>query len=243
MDEKMKLAVKYQNELNMITLKKFNAKEMDLFFALCARMKDKGLNNIVFSFEELKELSDYRTTAIKAFTNDLDSLYSKMLQLTYRDEYDDDGSFRRFVLFTSFDVSVKKQTVEVSINPKLESILNGLTTEFTKFELSAFTTLRSTYAKTLFRLLMQYRSTGYYVVRIEDFRYFMDIPESYRQIGQIDQKVLQPAIRELQNYFNDLKVKKIKAKKGNKIAKLEFTFTGLKDDLPKITMHNWLENE
>ena len=46
-------------------------------------------------------------TAIKAFTNDLDSLYSKMLQLTYRNEYDDDGSFRRFVLFTGFDVNVK----------------------------------------------------------------------------------------------------------------------------------------
>ncbi|WP_368254885.1 replication initiation protein, partial [Enterococcus faecalis] len=167
MKKDTELTVKYRNELNMITLKKFNAKEMDLFFALCARMKDKGLNNIVFSFEELKELSDYRTTAIKAFTDDLDSLYSKMLQLTYRDEYDDDGSFRRFVLFTSFDVNVKKQTVEVSINPKLEGILNGLTTEFSKFELSAFTSLRSTYAKTLFRLLMQYRSTGYYVVNIE----------------------------------------------------------------------------
>ncbi|HCR9781762.1 TPA: replication initiation protein, partial [Pseudomonas aeruginosa] len=224
------------------TLKKFNAKEMDLFFALCARMKDKGLNNIVFSFEELKELSDYRTTAIKAFTDDLDSLYSKMLQLTYRDEYDDDGSFRRFVLFTSFDVNVKKQTVEVSINPKLEGILNGLTTEFSKFELSAFTSLRSTYAKTLFRLLMQYRSTGYYVVNIEEFRELLNIPDYY-QMGNIDQKVLKPAMKELNNYFEDLEITKIKAKKGNKIAKLEFTFTGLKTTKPSVTMHDWVNGE
>nr|WP_155027266.1 replication initiation protein [Enterobacter hormaechei] len=232
MKKDTELTVKYRNELNMITLKKFNAKEMDLFFALCARMKDKGLNNIVFSFEELKELSDYRTTAIKAFTDDLDSLYSKMLQLTYRDEYDDDGSFRRFVLFTSFDVNVKKQTVEVSINPKLEGILNGLTTEFSKFELSAFTSLRSTYAKTLFRLLMQYRSTGYYVVNIEEFRELLNIPDYY-QMGNIDQKVLKPAMKELNNYFEDLEITKIKAKKGNKIAKLEFTFTGLKTTKPR----------
>ena len=233
MKKDTELTVKYRNELNMITLKKFNAKEMDLFFALCARMKDKGLNNIVFSFEELKELSDYRTTAIKAFTDDLDSLYSKMLQLTYRDEYDDDGSFRRFVLFTSFDVNVKKQTVEVSINPKLEGILNGLTTEFSKFELSAFTSLRSTYAKTLFRLLMQYRSTGYYVVNIEEFRELLNIPDYY-QMGNIDQKVLKPAMKELNNYFEDLEITKIKAKKGNKIAKLEFTFTGLKTTKPSV---------
>jgi len=76
-------------------------------------------------------------------------------------------------------------------------------------------------------------------VRIEDFKERMDIPESYRQMGQIDQKVLQPALRELQNYFSDLKVAKIKAKKGNKIAKLEFTFSGLKTDTPKIPMHDW----
>ncbi|EAC5449640.1 replication initiation protein, partial [Listeria monocytogenes] len=34
-------------------------------------------------------------------------------------------------------------------------------------------------------------------------------------------------------------VAKIKAKKGNKIAKLEFTFSGLKTDTPKIPMHDW----
>lgn len=241
MEDNTKLAVKYQNELNLIPLKKFNAKQMDLFFALCARMKDKGLKNIRFSFKELKELSDYKMTATKAFVGDLEKLYKDMLNLSYHTE--DEDTIKYFVLFTGFEINKTKKFVEVSVNPDLEYIINGLTTEFSKFDLLAFTSLRSTYAKTLFRLLMQYRSTGYYVVRIEDFKELMDIPESYRQMGQIDQKVLQPAIRELQNYFSDLKVTKIKAKKGNKIAKLEFTFSGLVSDLPKITMHNWLTEE
>ncbi len=38
MSDKSELAVKYQNELNLVPLKNFNAKQMDLFFALCARM-------------------------------------------------------------------------------------------------------------------------------------------------------------------------------------------------------------
>ena len=71
---------------------------------------------------------------------------------------------------------------------------------------------------------MQYRSTGYYIVRIEDFKERMDIPESYRQMGQIDQKVLQPALRELQNYFSDLKVAKIKAKKAIKLPNWSLRF-------------------
>lgn len=237
MEDNTELAVKYQNELNLIPLKNFNAKQMDLFFALCARMKDKGIAKIRFSFDDLKELSDYKMTATKAFVGDLEKLYKDMLNLSYRTETEDEIEY--FVLFNGFKIDKKNKFVEVSVNPDLEHIINDLTVEFSKFELSAFTSLRSTYAKTLFRLLMQYRTTGYYVVRIEDFKELMDIPESYRQMGQIDQKVLQPALRELQNYFSDLKVTKIKAKKGNKIAKLEFTFSGLKTDTPKIPMHDW----
>lgn len=236
MEDNTELAVKYQNELNLIPLKNFNAKQMDLFFALCARMKDKGLRKIRFSFEDLKELSDYKMTATKAFVGDLEKLYTDMLHLSYRTE--DEDTIRYFILFTGFEINKTEKYVEVSVNPDLEHIINGLTAEFSKFELSAFTTLRSTYAKTLFRLLMQYRTTGFYVVMIDDFRDLMDIP-SYYKMGNIDQTVLKPALKELSNYFNDLKVTKIKAKKGNKIAKLEFTFSGLKTDTPNIPMHDW----
>jgi len=241
MKDKTELSVKYKNEVNLGPLKDFNAKEMDLFFALCARMKERGLDNVRFTFEELKELSEYRFTGNDRFVNDLESVYKKMMGMSYRtDEINEDGDrvIKRFVLFTGFEINVTKMFVDVSVNPKLEYIINGLTSEVSRFELSAFTSIRSSYAKNLFRLLMQYRSTGYYVVRIEDFRERMDIPDNY-QMGNIDQKVLQPALRELQNYFNDLKVKKIKAKKGNKIAKLEFTFSGLNTDKPKIPMHDW----
>ena len=241
MKKDTELAVKYQNELNLVPLKNFNAKQMDLFFALCARMKDKGVEKIRFTFEDLKDLSDYKMTATNAFVKDLEKLYKDMLSLTYRTE--DEESIRYFVLFNGFEINKSKKFVEVSVNPDLSYVINGLSSEFSKFELSAFTSLRSTYAKTLFRLLMQYRSTGYYVVRIEDFRVLMDIPDSYRQMGQIDQKVLKPAIRELSNYFKDLEVTKVKATKGNKIAKLEFRFNGLESDLPKISLRNWLEDD
>lgn len=240
MSDKSELAVKYQNELNLVPLKNFNAKQMDLFFALCARMKDKGVENIRFSFEELKELSDYKMTATKAFVADLEKLYKDMLNLSYRTENDDEIEY--FVLFNGFKIDKKQKFVEVRVNQDLDYIINGLTTEFSRFELSAFTSIRSTYAKTLFRLLMQYRSTGYYVVSIEDFRELLDIPEYY-QMGNIDQKVLKPAMKELHNYFENLEVTKIKAKKGNKIAKLVFTFTGLKTNKPSVTMHDWVNGE
>jgi len=238
MKGKTDITVKYQNQLNLVPLKNFNAKQMDLFFALCARMKNKGLDKIKFSFEELRDLSDYKMTATKAFVGDLERLYKNILGLSYREE--SENKIKYFVLFTGFEIDKKNKFVEISVNKDLESVINGLTSEFSKFELSAFTSIRSTYAKTLFRLLMQYRSTGYYTVSIEEFKEIMNVPKSYTQMGQIDQKVITPAMKELHNYFDDLEIKKIKAKKGNKIARLEFSFSEIKTGVPNIILHNWV---
>ncbi|GGD05939.1 replication initiation protein [Enterococcus wangshanyuanii] len=240
MEKKDNLAVKYQNELNLIPLKNFNAKEMDLFFSLCAKMKNRGLDTIRFSFEELKELSDYKITSISSFIGDLERLYKNMLNLSYREE--SENKIKYFVLFNGFEIDKDQQYVEVSVNPNLERIINGLTTEFSRFELSAFTAIRSTYTKTLFRLLMQFHKTGIYIVKIDKFKKLLDIPKSYR-MSNIDQTILKPSLKELQHYFNDLELTKIKAKKGNKIERLEFTFSGVKNNKPSITLHDWVNGE
>ena len=145
----------------------------------------------------------------------------------------------KFVLFTSFKIDEENRYVDIKVNSDFEYILNQLENEFTKFELEQFTEIRSSYAKTMYRLLKQYRQTGFYKVKIEDFRELLDIPESY-PMHKIDSAVLKPIKKELANYFSNLQIKKIKAKKGNKIALLEFYFTEQKNR-EKVPMHNWLD--
>ncbi|MEJ7276703.1 RepB family plasmid replication initiator protein, partial [Staphylococcus epidermidis] len=106
---------------------------------------------------------------------------------------------------------------------KLKHVLNEITADFTKFELKEMTHLKSTYSKNMFRLLKQYKHTGYFKIQIDDFRERLDIPKSYR-MTHINQKVLTPIIKELSMIFNNLHISKIKAKKGRKIEWLEFTF-------------------
>lgn len=95
-----------------------------------------------------------------------------MLYLSYRTE--DENKIRYFILFTGFEIDKAEKYVEVSVNPNVEYIINGLRAEFNKSEWSAFTSIRS---------------TGYYVVRIEDFRELLDIPKSYL-MSNIDQNFL-----------------------------------------------------
>ena len=232
------IKVKYKNELNLIPMRNFDSIEMNLFFSICAKMKDKGVRKVQFSFEDLRELSAYKPTSIKRFADDLEAVYNKMIQLTYRTE--EAGVREKFVLFTGYRIDENKQTVDISVNPDLDYIINELSTEFTKFELQEFTGIRSSYAKTMYRLLKQYRSTGFYKVKIDDFRELLDIPPSY-SMSKIDERVLKPIEKELSAYFDNLKIIKNKARKGNKIASIEILFKEKKSFKPSVPLHNWLE--
>lgn len=213
--------VVYKNDMNLVPLRKFNNTEVNLFFTLCNKLKDKGNLTVNIPFEELKELSNYYSHDKKLFIQDLEKFYDKIFSLTYREETE--NVIKKFILFTKVEIYKDKEYVAISVNPDLEHIINSLTGNFTKFELREMTHLKSTYSKHMFRILKQYKHTGYVKIKIDDFRERLDIPKSYRMTN-INQKVLTPIINELGFIFNNLNINKIKAKKGRKIEWLEFTF-------------------
>ncbi|MGK3451153.1 RepB family plasmid replication initiator protein, partial [Escherichia coli] len=71
------IKVKYKNELNLVPMRNFDSVEMNLFFSICAKMKDKGLSKVQFTFEDLRDLSAYKPTSIKRFSDDLEAVYNK----------------------------------------------------------------------------------------------------------------------------------------------------------------------
>lgn len=225
MENKSKITV-YKNEMNMVPFRKFNSVEMDLFFAICTKMRDKGLCTVKFSFKNLKILSKYTDKHSERFISDLRKTYDKMLNLKYSKRYinqNGEDIESHFILFNGFEINRTNEYVDISINPRLKDILNEISSQFTKFDLAEFTQLRSSYSKTMFRLLKQYRLTGYYKVKIEDFKELLDIPKSYR-MTDINKKVLLPIKNELTSLFNGLVINKLKVKNKNQIEYLEFTF-------------------
>ncbi|MDK7284314.1 replication initiation protein [Staphylococcus pettenkoferi] len=214
----------YRNEMNLVPLRKFTPIEIDLFFAMCNKLKEQDTNKLKLSFGELKNLSNYshEQRNIQRFINDLENVYTKILELTYR--YEDEKKIKRFVLFHHYEIDKEERYLEIATNPRFRYILNNMTQDFTKFELRELTRLKSSYSKNAFRLLKQFKHTGYVVFTIEDFKSRFDIPKSYR-MTDINKNVLAPIVNELGKVFSDLKVNKIRAKKGRKIEKIEFTFT------------------
>ena len=215
--------VVYKDELNTVPLRSFNSKEMDLFFSICSKMRNKDLTTIKFTFDDLRELSDYKYTAYDRFVKDIEGVYDKLIQLNIR--LGNSTEFTKFVLFTKYSVSAKNETVEIRINEEFKEILNNIAGDFTKFELMEFTTLASSYSKTAYRFLKQFRQSGYYIVQIDEFRRLFDVPESY-QMSDIDKRVLDRIEDELPTYFKNLRINKLRGKGKRKrfIEYIEFKF-------------------
>lgn len=212
--------IKHHNDLNTVVMRKWTAEEMNFFFAILSKAKEQGISKLIFDTDELKELVNYSKKHKQRWEETMKSCARKVAQLVYYEETEQ--RFRVMTMFSIFDVWVEKGVVEIELSKNFDYILNHLNANFTTYELAEFTTIRSTYAKTMYRLLKQWRTVGVKEFSIDELRLLLDIPKSY-QICDIDRAVISRIKNELSAYFKNLKVKKVKSnKRGNPVLGYEF---------------------
>ncbi|WP_462350948.1 replication initiation protein [Fusobacterium varium] len=221
--------IKYHNDMNKVSFAGFKEKELDLFFSICQKMKEKGTNEVIFSFAELRQVSQYTNRSVERLYSDLDKVYKKMLELNLK--YEDDKEIRRFVLFNRYVIKKEEKIILIKSSEDFEYVLNNLIGNFTKFDLIEFVSLKSIYSKNMFKLLKQWESKKERKFEIEEFRHLLAIPEKYR-MSIIDLKVLKPIMAELPRYFPKLKLEKIKT--GRKVTELKFTWNFKKENIEEV---------
>jgi plasmid replication initiation protein len=218
--EWFKPMIKYHNELNKIALSGLTTREVDILFAICSVIRDQGTNEVTFSFNEIKRLASVTTANQDEFVSIIKNIYGKLS--TLKVTYDNGNKFGYFVLFTKFLGDRENEIVSIQINSEFSYLLNDLTRNFTMFELQEFNGLESIYSKHLYRLLKQFKSTGEYRVKVDDFKKLLDIPESYT-MKRITDKILNPIIeKEMPKYFKNFSIEKIR--EGRSIKYLVFRF-------------------
>ena len=228
--------VKYHNDLNTIAMRKWTPQEMNLFFSILAKAKNKGSELLHFDTDELKELTQYSKVHNKRWEDTMSNSINKMAQLTYMER--NEKRARTMTLFSYLDVDFEERVLDVQVSKQFEYIINELSVNFTSYELAEFVQLRSSYAKTAYRLLKQWRTLGKREFTLEEFTFVMDTPKSYRP-SEIKKRVLTPILEELQKLdsFRDLKVKTLKKNtKGTPVTGYLFTWKPEKTE-------KWLENK
>lgn len=227
MSDKNNQVTRFKNEVNHIPMRRWTAEEMNFFFAVLTRMRDEGTNLIIMNKYELAELANYTITYNKLYEDTMTKLADKVGELKYWKKTD--NSLVTMPLFTYFKADWTKDlsdmTVEVEVNKRFEYILNEWNEgNWTQFMLDEFTEIQSTYSKTLFRLLKQWRIKGVREFSTEEFKQLMDIPKSYSS-GMITSRIINNAVQDLQSYFKNLKVKVLKSNaRGTPIIGFKFTW-------------------
>ncbi|OOP93183.1 replication initiation protein [Helicobacter pylori] len=241
---KDKTYITYHNNANKVNLGKLSEREANLLFAIFQRLKDQGNTLIRFEPQDLKRMIMVKSNLtnrqlLQVLKNLLDNISGANFWIIREhvengEIYEDHTSY---MLFKQFEIRIHKptQTIEyldVQLNDSYQYLLNNLGMgQYTSFKLLEFQRVRGKYAKTLYRLLKQYKSTGILSVEWSQFRELLDIPKDYK-MENIDQKVLTPALKELHKIypFEHLSYKKErKSHDKRKVTHIDFYF----EQLPK----------
>ena len=217
---------KQHNDLIDLPLKRFNASEIDILNAICYKCQNSGTREITLEFDQIRQLSHYQAKDNKQFLKAIEETNKKLLQLNFK--LGDERKWVQFALFPTFKVDADKQTLTVEVHKKFAYLLNDFTGNYTTLELQQSASLKSSYAKAMYKKLRQFRSTGKWITTLEDFKEYFDVPKSYKP-GHIVTKIIAPSLEELKEYFKGLSYQPYYQKgKGTagrpSVAGYEFTF-------------------
>lgn len=190
--------VRYSNQFNRVALRRFDATHLDVLMSIAARVRDQGTAQVQFTFVELRKLMrlDWQMSN-QELADKIVGMNRRLLALNYQFE-DPDGTVTQLALFTTFRTSVKEATLTVSVNADFAFLLNDLTSQFTRFELAEFASLKSRYAKEFYRRAKQYRATGVWTVTREELCRLLDVPASIADsTTNLNKRVLTPIMQEV----------------------------------------------
>ncbi|QJW30123.1 replication initiation protein [Helicobacter pylori] len=228
--------ITYHNNTNKVNLGKLSEREANLLFAIFQKLKDQGNTLIRFEPQDLKrmlniDISNERLSEVVV------KLWDSIKTADFWKISETETSIiqENYMLFSRCKIELNKPSkdlkyLEIQLNDSYHYLLNNLGMgQYTSFNLLEFQRVRGKYAKTLYRLLKQYKSTGILSVEWSQFRELLDIPKDYK-MENIDQKVLTPSLKELRKIypFEHLSYKKERRSHDKrKVTHIDFYFEQL----------------
>lgn len=217
--------VKYNNVLNRLSIGKLEEKELELFFALCLELKEKGVDDVYINITEFKNRYNMGRSNIR-FEKYLEVVLSKFLETKLIIKSSNGLEMGNF--FRKFKIDFKNNTLYVQVDRDYSFILNDLVEMYTQFSFNQYQGLKSKYAKRLMPKLAQWNGTKKIEFEKQDLFEILGASESYKSdLSSFNKRILKPATAELKKVFNNLKVTPIKnnnSKTTNKIKSYLFTW-------------------
>ena len=193
--------VRYDNTFNQTSLTLFTKVQTNVLFAILSYMSGQAPQNATeykasFKFSEIRE----RVGDKNLHTSKIKSALDKLLDTQIA--YYVDNEFIKANVFSHYKVNDNNEA-EIALTSYMGEKLNLKSTEYTVLELNEYILLKNTYSKELYRLLRQFRHTGFFVINKNKLISFLNPPKKYNEY-EFARKVLLPAIDEVKQHFDEL---------------------------------------
>lgn len=215
---------------NVLTQARYDmsALEMDIVFLLLSKLDNEKRSKKLYRIR-IGELEDRAGKEVINVTRLREST-SKLRAREYS-IVEEDGSYLQVGILASARYIKQDRILELELSMRMEEFLFDLRDNFTIFYLETALRLKSKYAKRIYQLLSQFRSTGFYRVSIKKLKEQLGLydpdtgEEKYTEFTTFKRKVIEVAKKELDN--TDMKFSYKLMKEGRSFKWIEFNFTAL----------------
>ncbi len=201
--------------------KPLTAREQKIVLTMVSMIEpsDGDFKNYRISIREFSEMlgleGKAKYTEIKEITKEL---MSKSIEIPQ-----DDGGWLLANWISSAKYIKGEGIIDLSFSPDLKPYMLQLKNAFTSYRLSNILSLNSTYSIRLYELMKKWHHLGKWESSVDSIREKLGaITKSYSLYGNFKNKVLLPAIEEL-NEKTDLQIDFNEIKRGRGVVRIEFT--------------------
>lgn len=249
-NEKKEVLV-YHNDFNTIKVGSFTKNRLNFFIGICYKVMGQGTNRLVLSFDEIAKVCNFkRKITTKEFVDEIKEMNKELIEKNLEFERKlENGEYEtiQLSLFPTFITNPVTKTLTIEVNEIFKMLLNTFNKDFTELDLKKFVNLKSKYSQLLYKELMQYKYSGYRVIKISELIDKLNIPQSFYDIknGEITYKITAISLRILDKVQDELKdilenfsykyivmEKKGEVKRGRKkYTHIEFTFKPIRESI------------
>lgn len=207
--------VKYSNKMNNIPLKNFEKMDLNFFYAICSKVKNHGSELVEIPLDEIKSLTEYKSTSVERYKEDLLRMNKKLMEC--KGMYETEDEIVQFNLFSTFTIVKSRKVIKIRVNPDVSWLLNDIAKEFTSFELKEYVSLSGVYSKALYRILKQWKTQGKTPkYGVQELKEMLSTPDYDNK--HLKDLVLNPAVDEIKSSgaFANLWCETVYAKKRGK---------------------------
>ncbi len=214
--------IKYNNDVNLMDISIFTSRELDLLITCFWYLKENKNYKATITFDEFRE--KLKLSRLDRTEDYVVKFAKKLKGIVEEYQFIDENEHKVVLignLFRTIRIDETDEIMELKIDEDFKHLFNNLLDNYTRFELEEFVSIKRKYSKMLYKLLKQYKSTGYYKIELDEFIRLFGVPDSYKTY-HITPKIIEPSIEELKDIFINLRCNKIKKRKV--ITHLEFLF-------------------